>query len=682
MGAHDWIGNLVQNGTIDPIQIPESVSSTLQPLAIDAVTFDGQTYGMPYTMNNIVLFRNTDLAPEAPATMEDMVAAGQKAVQSGDAEEPLAWPVSDTGNPYFINPLYTSGGGYMFGQTDDGSFDPSDLGVGTPGSIEAYTKIGALGEKGEGVLKRSVNTDNAIALFTAGKTPFLIEGPWQLTTLDDSKVNYEVSPVPGFKGMDPASPFITVDAAYVASGGANKTLAQEFVTNYWSRADVGATLFEATKNVPANVDTLSQIEGDNPAVAAVAAAGAENGQIMPSIPRDGGGLGPAGQGRGSRDRRRRPGVDHQVGPEGHRVGHQGVASVLRGGPRPAPEPVDPTRTRRGESRGTQHHTPPGRKAPRFGLGADGTSSPWMLLIKIGGLALVTAVAVWAAVPLIDAENWLGLAILVAVTVLAFYVYLSPRAVPMKYLLPGTLFLIAFQIVPVVYTVSTAFTNFGDGHRGTKEEAITAIEGASVKQVPDSEIYTLTLATDGDAATGDIVFLLAEPASGDSFVGTADGLEPLEEGTFEAATPGGKITEADGYTVLTVPQVNARQDEITMFSVPTEDGSDQEPGALHGLRGRAAAVVRRGVRLHHRRDDRQRVDRRRRGRLVRQRGRLAGSRRAGRSTSGSRTSPGCSPTTPSASRSCASWCGTSRSPSAPWSSRSRWACSWPSRSTTR
>lgn len=284
MGAHDWIGNLVQNGTIDPIQIPESVSSTLQPLAIDAVTFDGQTYGMPYTMNNIVLFRNTDLAPDAPATMEEMVAAGQKAVQSGDAEEPLAWPVSDTGNPYFINPLYTSGGGYMFGQTEDGSFDPSDLGVGKPGSIEAYEKIGALGEKGQGVLKRSVNTDNAIALFIDGKTPFLVEGPWQLTTLDDSKINYEVSPVPGFEGMDPASPFLTVDAAYVASGGANKTLAQEFVTNYWSRADVGAQLFEATKNVPANVDTLSQIEADNPAVVAVSEAGAENGQIMPSIP--------------------------------------------------------------------------------------------------------------------------------------------------------------------------------------------------------------------------------------------------------------------------------------------------------------------------------------------------------------------------------------------------------------
>ena len=283
MGAHDWIGNLVQNGTIDPIQIPEATSSTLQPLAIEAVTFDGQTYGMPYTMNNIVLIRNTDLAPDAPTTMEEMVATGKKAVQAG-AQAPLAWPVSDTGNPYFINPLYTSGGGYMFGQAEDGSFDPTDLGVGTPGSIEAYEKIGALGEKGQNVLKRSVNTDNAIALFTEGKTPFLIEGPWQLTTIDESGINYEVSEVPGFEGMDPASPFITVDAAYVASGGANKTLAQEFVTNYWSRADVGAQLFEATKNVPANVDTLSQIEGDNPAVAAVAAAGAAKGQIMPSIP--------------------------------------------------------------------------------------------------------------------------------------------------------------------------------------------------------------------------------------------------------------------------------------------------------------------------------------------------------------------------------------------------------------
>lgn len=45
-----------------------------EPLAIKAMTFNGQTYGIPYTMNNIVLFRNTELAPEAPKTIEEMIA--------------------------------------------------------------------------------------------------------------------------------------------------------------------------------------------------------------------------------------------------------------------------------------------------------------------------------------------------------------------------------------------------------------------------------------------------------------------------------------------------------------------------------------------------------------------------------------------------------------------------------
>src|SRR6185503_10629652 len=41
-GAHDWIGNLVQNGTIDPIQLPAAVKDDLQPKAIQAMTYNGQ----------------------------------------------------------------------------------------------------------------------------------------------------------------------------------------------------------------------------------------------------------------------------------------------------------------------------------------------------------------------------------------------------------------------------------------------------------------------------------------------------------------------------------------------------------------------------------------------------------------------------------------------------------------
>ncbi len=227
--------------------------------------------------------------------------------------------------------------------------------------------------------------------------------------------------------------------------------------------------------------------------------------------------------------------------------------------------------------------PPRRGGQRLGLGADGTSSPLGLILKIVALGVLTAVAVWGAVPLVRTENWIGLGILVAVTLLAFYIYLSPRAIPLKYLLPGTLFLLVFQILPVLYTVATAFTNFSDGHRGDKDEAIAAIESASIQQVPGSTVYTLTMATEGDAGSGELVFLLTDPVTGDVFVGTSEGLEEVSSGDVELA-PTGKVTEAEGYTVLGVGEIAARQDDIATFSVPTDDGAIVAQGLSEAFEG--------------------------------------------------------------------------------------------------
>jgi arabinogalactan oligomer / maltooligosaccharide transport system substrate-binding protein len=284
MGAHDWIGNLVQNGTIDPIQMTDETKASYEEQAIKAVTFNGQIYGVPYTMNNIVLFRNTDLAPQAPSSIEDLVATGKKLKADGKTSEILALPIGPTGDPYHINPLYTSGGGYMFGQEANGDYNPKDLGVAEPSAVQAYEKIGELGEKGEGALKRSITTDNILSLFTAKKAAYMVSGPWQFADLNKTKIKYDISPVPAFEGGKPASPFITVDAAYVASKGKNKALAQEFVTNYWSTLEVNLALFKANPNVPALKAALEQLQSSDPNVVKVADAGRESGVIMPSIP--------------------------------------------------------------------------------------------------------------------------------------------------------------------------------------------------------------------------------------------------------------------------------------------------------------------------------------------------------------------------------------------------------------
>ena len=227
-------------------------------------------------------------------------------------------------------------------------------------------------------------------------------------------------------------------------------------------------------------------------------------------------------------------------------------------------------------------TPPRRPA-RLGLNPDGRPSATGLIVKIVVLAVVAAIAVWAAFPLIDQRRWILLGVEIAVAALVFWIYLSPRHIPAKYLLPGTVFLLVFQVVPVVYTISTAFTNFGDAHRGTKADAVTAVEGASVKQVPGSAQYLLSIGVAGDPATGDIAFLLSDPATGKAFVGTTDGLKDLPASDVRKGIAG-KITEATGYTILTVPQASARSRDIAAFSVPTAQGAIKSQGLSRAFEG--------------------------------------------------------------------------------------------------
>jgi arabinogalactan oligomer/maltooligosaccharide transport system substrate-binding protein len=283
VGAHDWIGNLVQNGAIDPIQLSDEQKSAFAPIAIKGVTYNGQVYGVPYAIENVALIRNTDLAPTAPATIEDVVKAGRALVAAKKTKEIMSLQVGPTGDAYHINPLYTSAGGYLFGTKPNGDYDPKDLGVSKPSAVAAFKKIAALGEKGAGALKRSITPDNAISLFTGGKTAFLVSGPWALSDIKKAGIKYDITPVPGFAGGKPAQPFVGVQAFYVASKGRNKALAQEFVANYLTKPELATALYNAEPRPPALTAALDQVKAGDPDVDKFLAAG-KDGLILPAIP--------------------------------------------------------------------------------------------------------------------------------------------------------------------------------------------------------------------------------------------------------------------------------------------------------------------------------------------------------------------------------------------------------------
>lgn len=283
VGAHDWIGNMVRNNAITPLQLSADQKAAYNPLAIKGVTYQGQTFGLPYALENLVLFRNTDMVAGAPGTFEDLVSTGKAAVSAGKAKDPLALQVGQTGDPYHLEPLFVSAGGYLFGQQSNGDYDPNDLGLSKPSAATALAKIAQYGEKGQGVLKRSIDGTNAIPNFTGKKAPYLISGPWAIPDIKKAGIKYDISPIPGFKGGKEAAPFVGVQAFYVASKAKNASFAQEFLLNAINTPEAMTTLFNAEPRIPALTsvyDTVSKSDADIPKLSAAG----KNGLILPSIP--------------------------------------------------------------------------------------------------------------------------------------------------------------------------------------------------------------------------------------------------------------------------------------------------------------------------------------------------------------------------------------------------------------
>ncbi len=289
--AHDVIGNLVRNGAIDPVQLADT--SAFDPLAIKGMTFNGQLYGIPYSVENIALFRNVDLVPTAPATIEDLVTAGKALVTSGKTKEILTLQVGQKGDAYHIYPIFRSGGGDFFAATSTGDPDPKNVAVDSAGSIAAGAKIVALGEKGDKALKRSIDDKNAIPLFFGKQSPFLISGPWAVSDIKKAGINYDISPIPPFAGGQPAGPFIGVNGFYIASKGKNKTLAQEFATNFLATLDVQVALYQAEPRRPALTAAVDQVKANDPDIPKFQTA-SQGGTILPAIPEMGQVWGPFG----------------------------------------------------------------------------------------------------------------------------------------------------------------------------------------------------------------------------------------------------------------------------------------------------------------------------------------------------------------------------------------------------
>lgn len=292
VGAHDWLGELVQNGTVAPVNLSADVAGKFAPQAMAATEFNGQSYGVPYAVENIGLVRNTALAPTAPATMDALVSAGQALVKSGKATNILIQEVGKTGNAYFTYPYLKAFGGGIFATNASGGYDATKVIVNSAGSLKGAAALQALGKVK--ALSTNVDGTNADALFDAGKAPFYITGPWAIDKAKKANIKYAISPLPSLAGGGKMQPFLGVQMFYVSAKAKNAAFAQEFVTNYVPREDVQLALFEAGHRPPALTSAYDKVAATDADVKAWFEAG-QGGQPMPNIPAMNSVWGPLGQ---------------------------------------------------------------------------------------------------------------------------------------------------------------------------------------------------------------------------------------------------------------------------------------------------------------------------------------------------------------------------------------------------
>ena len=161
----------------------------------------------------------------------------------------------------------------------------------------------------------------------------------------------------------------------------------------------------------------------------------------------------------------------------------------------------------------------------------GGASPLGVLLRISVLGLVVYQAVVFTGTLVGEQAWVGLAAMWAATVALVWLFTRRGHTPLKFIVPGTLFLLVFQIYPVLYTGYVSLTNFGTGNVLDKAGAIEQLQAQATRVPADAVRYDVAVFADPDAGEDPgvegIGLLLTDPDE-QVFFGTAEELVPLED----------------------------------------------------------------------------------------------------------------------------------------------------------
>ncbi|WP_339149606.1 MULTISPECIES: extracellular solute-binding protein [unclassified Sutcliffiella] len=277
-GPHDRLGDIVLRGLADPIDLGED-ASLYSETAINAVTIDGEAYGVPQVIETYGMFYNKDLvSAEEIATMEGLMTVAE---EQTDASQDKYGFLMEATNFYFIYPFFAGNGGYVF-NNDGSGFDASDIGLANEGAVEGGELVQSWFDNG--YIPKEINGDIMSGLFTDGKVATVLTGPWNIATYRDALGDkLGTATLPKLDNGDVPKSFVGVKAWMLSSYSENQEWAidlMKFITNY----DNAMKYYQAAGEMPALQEALDSEEIANDEIIGAFAEQTQYGEPMPNIP--------------------------------------------------------------------------------------------------------------------------------------------------------------------------------------------------------------------------------------------------------------------------------------------------------------------------------------------------------------------------------------------------------------
>ncbi|HEX3529176.1 MAG TPA: extracellular solute-binding protein [Thermoanaerobaculia bacterium] len=239
--AQDRLGGWVAAGnTVEPIDffLDAPTKGRFLSTTLQAMTYQGNVYGLPLNYKVITLIYNKKLVPKPPKTSAEMVTLAKSLTNAASGKFGVAYAYNDF---YYHAAVMNGFGG--------GVFDGRKPTLNSAPNVKAAETL--MSWLGDGFLPAEPSTALITALFNQGKAAMVFSGPWFLGEI--SGVDFGLAPLPTLSeaGGKPMRPWITVEGVYIATPSKNKDAAYEFV-KYVTDAPAARTLALEGRQSPAN----------------------------------------------------------------------------------------------------------------------------------------------------------------------------------------------------------------------------------------------------------------------------------------------------------------------------------------------------------------------------------------------------------------------------------------------